>query len=170
MSWTCQSCTFDNSDAHSPGCHVCGAPDPHLQSWACSACTFQNSSVHMQACSMCNCPQSSVPSEEEAAAPAAAAAAADETVRVGAHVTVHGVVTRPDLNGRTGVCEAVDDQSGRWTVRFDDNTRVKLQSAKLKAVATQVLPPPAALLSPIPRLTCSCSLAESRRSSSKQPQ
>ena len=60
---------------------------------------------------------------------------------VGMHVTVQGVVARPELNGRTGVCQAFDHQSGRWTIRFDlDDTLVKLQAEKLRALA-QVLQP-----------------------------
>jgi hypothetical protein len=60
---------------------------------------------------------------------------------VGMHVTVQGVVARPELNGRTGVCQAFDHQSGRWTIRFDlDDTLVKLQAEKLRALAQVLLP------------------------------
>jgi hypothetical protein len=60
---------------------------------------------------------------------------------VGMHVTVQGVVARPELNGRTGVCQSFDHKSGRWTIRFDlDDTLVKLQAEKLRALA-QVLQP-----------------------------
>ena len=83
----------------------------------------------------------------------AAKAAADPVFRVGAHVIVQGVAARPELNGRTGVCEALDATSGRWTIRFDvDNTLVKLQPKKLRALA-QVLPPPVPLALSCPALT-----------------
>jgi hypothetical protein len=60
---------------------------------------------------------------------------------VGMHVTVQGVVARPELNGRTGVCQSFDHKSGRWTIRFDlDDSLVKLQAEKLRALA-QVLQP-----------------------------
>ncbi len=70
----------------------------------------------------------------------AAKAAADAVFRVGLHVIVQGVVARPELNGRTGVCEAFDEKGGRWTIRFDaDGALVKLQPSKLAALS-QVLP------------------------------
>ena len=60
---------------------------------------------------------------------------------VGMHVTVQGVVARPELNGRTGVCQAFDHKSGRWTIRFDlDDALVKLQAEKLRALAQVLLP------------------------------
>lgn len=88
-----------------------------------------------------------------AAAKPAPAVAGEKAFRVGAHVIVQGVTARPELNGRTGVCEALDATSGRWTIRFDvDNTLVKLQPKKLRALA-QVLPPPVPLALSCPALT-----------------
>ena len=73
--------------------------------------------------------------------PSSAGNAPQDNFHVGMHVTVQGVVARPELNGRTGVCQAFDHQSGRWTIRFDlDDTLVKLQAEKLRALA-QVLQP-----------------------------
>ena len=67
--------------------------------------------------------------------------AAQGSFFVGMHVTVQGVVARPELNGRTGVCQAFDHKSGRWTIRFDlDDALVKLQAEKLRALAQVLLP------------------------------
>ena len=88
-----------------------------------------------------------------AAAKPPPAGAGEKAFCVGAHVIVQGVTARPELNGRTGVCEALDATSGRWTIRFDvDNTLVKLQPKKLRALA-QVLPPPVPLALFCPALT-----------------
>jgi hypothetical protein len=73
--------------------------------------------------------------------PSSAGSAPQGDFHVGMHVTVQGVVARPELNGRTGVCQSFDHKSGRWTIRFDlDDTLVKLQAEKLRALA-QVLQP-----------------------------
>ena len=54
--WTCQVCTFDNSDMHSQACGVCNNPNP-LKCWACSACSFQNSEPNLEACTICHSPR-----------------------------------------------------------------------------------------------------------------
>jgi hypothetical protein len=59
QSWTCQECTFDNSEIHSPACGVCDCPNP-LQFWTCIACSFQNSDQNCQSCNVCNCPRTLV--------------------------------------------------------------------------------------------------------------
>ena len=54
--WTCQVCTFDNSDMHSQACGVCNNPNP-LKCWACSACSFQNADMDVDECGVCSCPR-----------------------------------------------------------------------------------------------------------------
>ena len=51
--WTCQTCTFDNSDMQRPACSVCNGRNPNLKFWTCSACTFQNFDMDLGACDVC---------------------------------------------------------------------------------------------------------------------
>jgi hypothetical protein len=57
-------------------------------------------------------------------------------LRVGLTVTAHGLLSKPELNGRSGVCESFDSLSGSWTVRFDsDKTVPKLLPKNLRVQA-----------------------------------
>ena len=40
-------------------------------------------------------------------------------VRAGDQVTIVDLVSKPELNGRTGVCEKFDAESGRWIIRVN---------------------------------------------------
>jgi molecular chaperone DnaK (HSP70) len=54
--------------------------------------------------------------------------ALDDALRDGVRVVVHDVESKPELNGRFGVCDRFDDQSARWVVRLEtDATMCKLQ-------------------------------------------
>jgi hypothetical protein len=59
--------------------------------------------------------------------------ARDDALRDGARVVVHDVESKPELNGRVGVCDRFDDQSARWLVRFEtDAALCKLQPKNLR--------------------------------------
>jgi L1 cell adhesion molecule like protein len=59
--------------------------------------------------------------------------ALDDALLDGVRVVVHDVESKPELNGRFGVCDRFDDQSARWVVRFEtDATLCKLQPKNLR--------------------------------------
>ncbi len=59
--------------------------------------------------------------------------AGDDALRDGVRVVVHDVESRPEMNGRFGVCERFDDRSGCWFIRFEtDTTLCKLHPKNLR--------------------------------------
>ena len=61
--------------------------------------------------------------------------ARDDALCDGVRVIVHDVESKPELNGRFGVCDRFDDQSGRWVVRFEtDATLCKLRPNNLRVL------------------------------------
>ncbi len=57
----------------------------------------------------------------------------DDALRDGVRVVVHGVESKPELNGRFGVCDGFDDQSARWVVRFESDAALcKLRPQNLR--------------------------------------
>jgi hypothetical protein len=43
-----------------------------------------------------------------------------EMPQVGRRVVIHGLVAKPELNGRTGTALSFDDDKGRYSVALDD--------------------------------------------------
>ena len=46
-------------------------------------------------------------------------------------VTIHGLLSRPELNGKKAHAEAFDDETGRYRVRLDDSTFIMVKPERL---------------------------------------
>ena len=60
-------------------------------------------------------------------------------VQEGSRVRIESLQSKPELNGRMGVCGAFNQENGRWTVRIDANERgpalqVLIRTANLKMI------------------------------------
>ena len=65
------------------------------------------------------------------------AAAENMTILVGKRVTVQGLNSKPELNGKSGTALSFDDGKGRYTVQLDNGSTMALKPANLVAQQQQ---------------------------------
>lgn len=63
-------------------------------------------------------------------------------VHRGARVSIRGLVSRPELNGREAVALTYFADGERWSIRCDDGTAVKARASNLRVLSSPLLVPP----------------------------
>ena len=68
---------------------------------------------------------------------------ADEAPLLGRRVCLHGLVSRPELNGKSGVAARYDEAKGRYEVQLDgEAATVLLRASSLQPLSAAAPPPP----------------------------
>jgi len=61
-------------------------------------------------------------------------------VQEGSRVRIESLQSKPELNGRMGVCGAFNQENGRWTVRIDANERGPALQVLIRTVNLKMIP------------------------------